>query len=427
MSERAARELERTFGRANVSFARLAPEAAEIPLLAPATAEGICEALALAQREHFVVVPTGHGSKLSWTKAPSRVDFLLSTRAHAGVVAYEPGDGTLTARAGSTMADLALRVAAGGHTLTPDVPRPASATLGGVIGAAQSGSDRLRYGPVRDHVLGVQVALGDGTLAKSGGRLVKNVTGYDLQRLFTGSHGSLCVILEASMRLFALPEEEVLFSAVAADRKEMLRLCALALEAPLRPISLCAARIDPPQPQGEWLVALRLGGRREVVADERATLSSLWPACQVVDGAQARNEAELLRDRQFDAVEGPLLRIELRPSAFAKTLELVEGALRSKEGAALFHPRWWCEPGIALIDVSMRPAKHDALDLSQALSALRTALAASGARVRWLNTPAGLPGEPLAAAPGALALMHRLREQLDPQGVFASGRFLEAR
>ena len=382
VNERVLFELEKAFGSANVGSARVRFDGTEVPLFAPSTTEAFAEALALAHRERWIVLPSGLGSKLSWTKSPTRVDFMLSTRAFTGVVAYEPGDGTLTARAGTTMHELLSRVAGGGHALTPDVPRPRNATLGGVIAAAQNGADRLRYGSVRDHVLGVQVGLGDGTLARSGGRLVKNVTGYDLQRLFSGSHGSLCVILEASLRLFALPEEECLFSVVATDRAEMLRLCTSLLDSTLRPISLSARRMDPPRTRGEWLVVARLGGRREVLDDERATLATLWPSSHCVSGPNARSEAESMRDN-IGGFDGSMLRVEVGPRAFAQALELVENEMIAHGGAENFQPR--CEPGLALIDVALRPSAHEVQRLDVTAS-----------RAVFADSPRKLEGSPAA-------------------------------
>jgi len=133
---------------------------------------------------------------------PAGADWILSTRRLVGIVAYEPGDGTLTARAGTTFAALDEATERGGHVVTPDVAYPARATLGGAVGEGRSGFDRLRYGPTRHHVLGVRALLADGTFAKSGGQLVKNVTGYDLHRLYCGSRGSLCALVEVSLRLF---------------------------------------------------------------------------------------------------------------------------------------------------------------------------------------------------------------------------------
>ena len=151
------------------------------------------------------MVPCGLGSKLGWTRPPPRADLLVSTRRLAGLLRHEPDDGTLSALAGTPMSELRAAALAGGHWLTPDVAAPRRATLGGVIAAGQSGLDRLRFGPARHHVLGARVMLADGTIARSGGQLVKNVTGFDLHRLYAGSHGSLCVILEVALRLFPAP------------------------------------------------------------------------------------------------------------------------------------------------------------------------------------------------------------------------------
>ncbi len=424
MNERVVSELERTFGRESVTLSRARFDGPDLPVLAPRTSEGFAEALRLAHREGWTIVPTGLGSKLSWTRAPRKAEFMLSTWAFAGVIAYEPGDGTLTARAGSTMAELATRVASGGHTLTPDVQRPRQATLGGVIAAAQSGSDRLRYGSVREHVLGLGVLLGDGTSAKSGGRLVKNVTGYDLHRLFAGSHGSLCLILEASLRLFPLPEEDCLIRIAAADRAQMLHGARTILDADARPISFTAVRADPLQPAFEWSLSVRLGGRREVVAAERAILAQKLPACVVLEGSQARGEVEALRDRNFGEIDGPLLRVEVRPAAFGIALELLEELLRTPDARASFRPRWWCEPGLARIDVALRPLAHDPELLARSVTTLRAALSGLGGRVRLFHAASDVALDPFGDPPQGIELMHAIRERLDPARVFASGRFL---
>ena len=422
MNERVLLELERSFPGASLGKARSRFDGEETPLLAPSSAEEFGEALALARKEHWVVVPTGLGSKLAWTRAPARADFLLSTRRYTGVVAYEPGDGTLTARSGSTMAELRARVASGGHFLTPDVPRPEGSTLGGVIGAAQSGSDRLRFGSVREHVLGLQVALGDGTLARSGGRLVKNVTGYDLQRLFTGSQGSLCLILEASMRLFPLPEEECFATATAANRAEMLRLSTVVLDAPLKPISLCATRLD--SAKDVWSVNLRLGGRREVVDDERATLARIWPGVSVLSGDEARRAAQLARDEDGGAADGVTLQVDVRPSVFAAALELVDRTLVSAEN---YRPRWRCEPGLARFDIALQRVRNEPLLLLRTLSSLRADLASLAGRARLLNAPREVPIDAPGITLPARALMRSIQDRLDPDGVFDSGRFVESR
>src|SRR5260221_4758069 len=198
---------------------RLLGPAAVLPgeavVVCPANDDEVVEVIRLAAKERWRLSPVGLGLDF-----PAEVDFLFSTRRITGVVAYEPGDGTLSARAGTRMAELERVTRAAGNHLTPRVAAADRSTLGGVLAEGRSGIDRLRYGPSRHHVLGMRVALADGSVVKSGGRLVKNVTGYDMHRLYCRSLGSLCVVLEVSMRLFAGFEREVLLTVPAhVDRK----------------------------------------------------------------------------------------------------------------------------------------------------------------------------------------------------------------
>ena len=205
------------------------------PLVAPASEEQLASVVARAGRDGLRVLPLGLGSKLSFTRpealAAARadsdpIDLALSTQKLQEVQAYEPGDGTLTAAAGARWSDLAARVGRGGHRLTPDVPFPQRASLGGVLAAGLSGPDRLRDGPLRHHVLGMRVVRSDGSGSRTGGRLVKNVTGFDLHRLYCGSRGTLCVIVEASLRLFPAPHAERALSVRSADVRRLFQVCA---------------------------------------------------------------------------------------------------------------------------------------------------------------------------------------------------------
>ena len=274
------------------------PHLAEpVPRFTPPSVEALCEALRLCSRENWSVVPIGLGTKLGLSPPRGRVDLVLSTAALAGIVEYETDEGVITARAGTRIADLHDALRPHGHWLSPDVPKPRESTIGGAIGAGISGHDRLRFGPIRRQVLGLSVALADGTLAKSGGRLVKNVTGYDLHRLYTGSHGTLCVILEASLRLHARPEEERWIEIEAHDARELARR---ARELPIRIVSLI-----------EWserapTIAARLFERPDVIAEHERMLLAVWPGARVLAGDQARARADEVRELTAAQVAPPL-------------------------------------------------------------------------------------------------------------------------
>ena len=370
------------------------PGGPELPLVAPTSVEGFREVLALARAERLCVVPRGLGSRSDWYAPAAKADLVLSTREWKGVTDHQPADGTLTAKAGSTMAELSERAAAGGHHLTPAAPHAERCTLGGTLAAGASGPDRMRYGPVRHHVLGLSCLLADGSLTKSGGKLVKNVTGYDLHRLYTGSHGTLCLILEASLRLFPLPEVQHTWRVETAGRDAALALARelRALAAPFT--SMCLAQ----QSNTPWTLELELAGRPEPVRDAVPKVDALL---------QGLNRPA----PEPRALAGPELHLSMRPSRLTAA---VDAALAQLAGIA----RVELDPGVATATLTTTGIV-DAERLVQAAEAARTL----GASAHWrgLHAVSEVPrfGEPR----GGLGLMRRLRDALDPTGVFARGRF----
>lgn len=175
----------------------------------PATPEAAAEVLRAAARDRLAVVPWGGGVGLSRTSAPSRYDLALDLTGLDAIVAHEPDDLTITAGCGTTLATLRAAAAAHGQELPLEAARAERATLGGILAANASGPRRLRLGSPRDRILGARFALGDGTLARSGGRVVKNVAGYAVHRLLCGSRGGLGVLLEATLKLEAAPARRV--------------------------------------------------------------------------------------------------------------------------------------------------------------------------------------------------------------------------
>lgn len=173
--------------------------------LRPESRDEVSEALRAAARERLGVVPWGAGTALAHEPAPARYDLALDLTALDKVVEYEPDDLTFTAECGVTIASLRAMVAARNHELPLEAPQAEHATLGGVIAANASGARRYRYGAPRDRILGARFALADGTLARTGGKVVKNVAGYAMHRLACGSRGGLAVVLEASFKLATAP------------------------------------------------------------------------------------------------------------------------------------------------------------------------------------------------------------------------------
>jgi glycolate oxidase FAD binding subunit len=382
----------------------------DVPLAFASTQEQVVMLLSLASAQGWSVIPIGSGTKLERGPVRAKPRFAISLRGFSGVTAYERGDGTISARAGSTMAALSEVARAGGTHLTPDVARPEHATLGGILASGTSGIDRLRYGPVRHHVLGMTVALADGSITKTGGRLVKNVTGYDLHRLYTGSRGTLCVILEASLRLFPAPERRLAIQASYFGRDAALAAATHVLATSAKPACVCVEGR-----RGErWTLTIGLAGRSEPVEWERATVERLLGTSEVLEGAAASRALDAMRDSESTTT----LRAATLPGGLQRTLEVIDGVLAARRttGSLSVHP------GIACVDVSLPDEQDDAR--TDVVLAIAGALTAAGADVELLRAPlhARASFDPLQSVPEpARRLMSRLKSSLDPAGRFAAG------
>ena len=180
---------------------------APLMIAEPGTAEELARCLRWARGAGLKVTPRGGGTKLGWGNPPEACDLLLSTARLDRVGEHAWADMTVIVEAGCRVADLQRALGEHGQHLALDPLWPERATIGGILSTNDSGTLRLRYGSLRDLIIGITVALPDGTLARSGGRVVKNVAGYDLAKLFTGALGTLGVIVQAIFRLHPLPRE----------------------------------------------------------------------------------------------------------------------------------------------------------------------------------------------------------------------------
>jgi glycolate oxidase FAD binding subunit len=227
------------------------PGAAPRLALRPATREEVVEALRAAARDGLAVVPFGGPPDPALVADLPRFDLALDLSALDRVVEYEPEDLTLTVECGVTLATLRATLAARGQELPLESPGGGRATLGGALAANASGPRRLRFGAPRDRILGARFVLGDGTLARSGGRVVKNVAGYALHRLLCGSRGSLAILLEASLKLAPRPErrEALLYTATAEQLRDAARWAELPRLEPalLTVLGGSAARLEAPE------------------------------------------------------------------------------------------------------------------------------------------------------------------------------------
>jgi len=175
-------------------------------------------------RRGWRLIPRGGGTKLGWGNSPARADVILSTARITEIIEHAWADLTVTVEAGCTVQRLQETLGQHGQRLALDALWPEKATVGGVLCTNDSGALRLRFGALRDLIIGVTIALPDGTLASSGGKVVKNVAGYDLPKLVTGALGTLGVVTRAVFRLHPLPLSSHSFSISTVNAEETQKL-----------------------------------------------------------------------------------------------------------------------------------------------------------------------------------------------------------
>ncbi|MCS7185652.1 MAG: FAD-binding oxidoreductase [Armatimonadota bacterium] len=172
------------------------------------TEEQLVEAIHKAQEDSLALIPLGNGTKRHIGLPPVRYDISLWLRPMSGIVEYSPEDLVVIVRTGTTLTELQEVLAERGQFLPIDPPFPETATVGGIIATASTGPSRCLYGAVREHLLGVKVAQPNGNITRFGGKVVKNVAGYDMTKLYVGSFGTLGVIVEAAFKVRPLPEHK---------------------------------------------------------------------------------------------------------------------------------------------------------------------------------------------------------------------------
>src|SRR5437773_12394003 len=205
-------------GNENVHAATAADAVAGVQpklVIEPGAERELAEILRLSNEAGLAVIPRGNGTKLGWGNPPTRADLILSTTRLNEIIEHAWADLTVTVEAGCTIQRLQETLAEHGQRLVLDPLWPEKATIGGVLSANDSGALRLRFGALRDLIIGATIALPDGTLASSGGKVVKNVAGYDLPKLVTGAYGTLGIITRAVFRLHPLPRATKTFSFTA--------------------------------------------------------------------------------------------------------------------------------------------------------------------------------------------------------------------
>jgi glycolate dehydrogenase FAD-binding subunit len=360
--------------------------------VAPATVDDV----AAAMRDGHSVLPRGAGTKLGWGP-PGDCDLLLDLSGLDRIVDHAAGDMVVQVEAGVRLDRLAPALSEAGQQLAIDIPSyddgtVVSGTVGGALAVGISGPRRLRYSRPRDLLLGVTMVRADGVVASSGGRVVKNVAGYDLGKLLCGSYGTLGVIASATLRLHPIPAAEALVTATGA-----------AAAAALLGSQLAPSAVELDRPAGEPVsVAALFEGTVDGVAARVAAAASLT-------GGQVVADPPDWFGRWPGTPAGTLIELSFPPAALVDVLGIVDGvAVRGSAAPALLH-------------IGLPP---DAGQVAEFLSTLRGRLGGLGGTAVVRHSPAASIDWWGPVDPGALALMRSVKDQFDPDHRLAPGRFV---
>jgi len=396
----------------------------------PNTIEQLSQVMALANEQQWRVLPTGQSSKLNWGGLAKGIDIVVSTARLNRVIEHAVGDFTITVEAGVKVADLQRQLAAEGQLLAIDPAFEADATVGGVVATADTGSLRQRYGGLRDMVIGLQLVRYDGELARAGGRVVKNVAGYDLMKLMTGAYGSLGIISELTFRLYPIMKasrtlvltggETAIEQAVAEVRFSGLTPVALDLTL----AGLTAELLDQPHP-AEKPAVISLVARFQGIVDgveEQTERLKKVAAQHTLSLQQLEREQDTDFWQQMNTRVQPdsiLCKVGMRPSALPALLaQLKPGSCEAKvhSSSGLGWIQW-----PAAVDKA-----EDQADFLAVLEWVRSHAEANGGFVSILQAPAELKQsiDVWGYTGNALQVMSDIKEKFDPHQLLSPGRFV---
>jgi glycolate oxidase FAD binding subunit len=382
-------------------------------VLEPIDEQQLATVLRLANEANLAVIPRGSGTKLSWGNSPARANVILSTARLDKIIEHAWADLTVSVEAGCTIQKLQSALAQHGQRLALDPLWPAQATIGGVLSTNDSGSLRLRFGALRDLIIGVTLALPDGTLASSGGKVVKNVAGYDLPKLATGALGTLAVITRAIFRLHPLPRNAKTLAISGCTLEETQRLILAVQGSKLAHTALQARIAQDVEP----VVDILFEGTEAGIAAQEAQLRDLARPATATDAPPSIWNASQELWNSANSTSLAVAKITTLPASISRTIETVQRAANSRNA-------YWKltmeATGIGWLHLDASPE-----NLHAALSDLRFDLEHAGGSLAAFHHPADMQSMDACGTPSdALPLIRAVKKQFDPKNTLNPGRFV---
>lgn len=392
--------------------------------VAPESAEDVARLLGWAAEERLAVAPRGGGTRTRLGNIPRAVDMCLSTEKLDRVLEYEPSDLTITVQSGIKFAELQRVLSERGQFLPLDPEAEPDSTIGGIIATNASGPLRLRYGTPRDLLIGTQTANASGDLSRAGGKVVKNVTGYDLNKLYIGSYGTIGVMTELTFKLAPIPETTRTLVATFASAESANRTVYRVIRSPLTPSALevlSSATGDSVQliahiggfakPVDRHILDLTLfandEGAKDIHTVEDAEAVSLW---------QRLRAGPRLGERDVR------LRLSVPISQTAWAFEEVESTAGSHGLTTLIQ----ASAGVGVLRVALSTPSGATGDVAATIRRLRARVREHLGTLVIESCPLALKSEfdVFGDTPDGFEIMRRLKNQFDPVGILNPGRFL---
>lgn len=427
----AAIQLSAIVGQSNTSASFVFASLPSALIVTPGSVAEVCEIMKLASSKGWSVVPAGAATWLDTGNPLKRVDIVVSTKGLNRIIEHEPADLITVAEAGTTLHQLNETLRRSGQWLAIDPPDEADrVTIGGVVATGLAGAQQFGYGAPRKHVIGMKVVLADGSLIKVGGRVVKNVAGYDLCKLFTGSYGTLGVIVEVNFKLRPVPFETKTILA-AGTLGGLIQSARAVIDARVFPVAVelvsPALSAAAGFPEGEeHLLLMRFAGSVNGVTQQTTDAVALiadknkkseTPVQIVSDDASIWRSVASLPLRFADDL---VWRVGVR-SADVESFLAKLSAMDDRHENDLMWQAGLGDGRIRVMDVSQQPEDKT---ISR-LDAFRTEAQKLGSSLIIENAPADLRRRVAAWGPAGSSadLMRRVKEHLDPEDILSPGRF----
>lgn len=383
----------------------------------PATRDEAKDLLGRLCSQKKRVVFVGGATALGLGGSPLQLDAVIRTGGLAQVLEYAPSDQVVIVEAGLTLEALQRELSGSGQRLALDPPMPERATIGGIVAASSFGPRRARFGAPRDLIIGVGLVRADGARARGGGKVVKNVAGFDLPKLMCGSLGTLGLIETVTLRVHPLPEKEATALIPARSAASIHDAVLKMRRAQLEPSSVVAMRVGP----AAYEMLVRFEGFEAGVLEQSSRLRALLS----LESLSAEEAAG--RWRTHDAVRGAGdggglgLKLAALPSAFGAIEEATRPLFEALPDAGF---AWYATLGLGFFSAPLLDGA--ALGVRSAIESARLALVALGGSLVIERAPLGVRAsiDAWGPAPAAIRLHRAVKDRFDPEALLAPGRFL---